>query len=135
MNVSLDRRQFLTTASLIPVCLPAALATARGAESPGTVPRDIRLESLKDLDGYFPFNPPATTPEWGSRAEHVRRQIQVAMGLWPMPTRNPLNPQIHGRVDQGEYTVEKVYFESLPGFFVTGNLYRPARIQGKIPAV
>jgi len=52
-----------------------------------------------------------------------------------MPAKTPLNAVIHGRIDCGEYTVEKVYFESAPGLFVTGNLYRPKNIQGQAPAV
>ncbi len=65
----------------------------------------------------------------------MRRQILVAAGLWPMPTKMPLNPVIHGKIDREEYTVEKVYFESLPGFYVTGNLYRPKNLKGKAPGV
>ncbi|MFM8359720.1 MAG: dienelactone hydrolase family protein [Verrucomicrobiota bacterium] len=110
-------------------------AQAPRALPPGEVPRDVRLQPPKDLDGYFPFDPPATREEWGRRAEQVRRQILVSQGLWPRPTRTPLNPVIHGRVEREEYTVEKVYFESLPGFFVTGNLYRPRKVTGKAPAV
>ena len=101
----------------------------------GKLPNDIRLEPLKDLDGYFPFTPPKSKAEWGKRAERVRRQILVSQGLWPMPTKTPLNAVIHGKIDRGEYTVEKVYFESAPGFFVTGNLYRPKNIAGKAPGV
>jgi len=53
-----------------------------------------------------------------------------------MPTRSELNPSIHGRIDRGEYTLEKVAFESAPGFFVTGNLYRPKKTGGgKVPGV
>jgi len=52
-----------------------------------------------------------------------------------MPTKSPLNPVMHGKIDRPEYTIEKVYFESAPGFFVTGNLYRPKNVQGKAPAV
>ena len=69
------------------------------------------------------------------RAEKVRRQIAVAEGIWPLPEKTPLNAVIHGRIDKGDYTVEKVYFESVPGFFVTGNLYRPKNKTGKMPAV
>jgi len=47
----------------------------------------------------------------------------------------PLNAVIHGKIDLPEYTVEKVYFESSPGFFVTGNLYRPKNVKGKVPGV
>jgi hypothetical protein len=65
----------------------------------------------------------------------VRRQILVAEGLWPMPTKTPLNAVIHGRIERPEYTVEKVFFESAPGFFVTGNLYRPKAAKGKVPGV
>ena len=99
------------------------------------VPQDARLSPPKDLNGYFPFNPPTDKASWDKRADYVRRQILVSQGLWPMPTRAPLNTVIHGKVERPDYTVEKVYFESAPGFYVTGNLYKPRNIKGKAPGV
>ena len=96
---------------------------------------DARLGALKDLNGYFPFPAPKSVQEWEPRRDFVRRQLVVSQGLWPMPTKTPLNAVIHSKIDQGDYTVEKVYFESAPGFFVTGNLYRPKNVTGKVPAV
>lgn len=96
---------------------------------------DVRLRPLKDLNGYFPFSPPSSVGEWEARKEQVRRQILVAAGLWPMPSKTPLRPVIHGKIDRDEYTIEKVYFESAPGFFVTGNLYRPKNPPGKVPGI
>ena len=126
----------------IPLFLALAIAaTADVAEAVPRVlsevqlPNDARLEALKDLDGYFPFTPPASQAAWEKRAGRVRRQILVSQGLWPMPTRTPLNAVIHGKIERDEYTVEKVYFESAPGFFVTGNLYRPKNVTGKVPGV
>jgi hypothetical protein len=101
----------------------------------GQLPADSRLAPLKDLDGYFPFAPPPTRETWDARSERVRRQLLVSLGLWPMPDKTPLNAVIHGKIDQGGYTVEKVYFESVPGFFVTGSLYRPKGRQGPLPGV
>ncbi|MBL6764235.1 MAG: acetylxylan esterase [Verrucomicrobiae bacterium] len=98
-------------------------------------PKDRRLGELKDLNGYFGFTPPATLQAWNQRSEFVKRRILVSQGLWPLPERTPMNPVIHGRIDEGDYTIEKVYFESVPGFFVTGSLYRPKNPKGKVPAV
>ena len=103
--------------------------------SAGTVSNDHRLQPPKDLNGYFPFKPPKTKEEWDARSAYVRRQVLVSLGLWPMPTKSPLNAVLHGKIDMPEYTIEKVYFESVPGFFVTGNLYRPKNVSGKVPAV
>ncbi|MEQ1827827.1 MAG: acetylxylan esterase [Pirellula sp.] len=96
---------------------------------------DSRLQPLKDLNGYFPYSPPSSLSDWETRKDYVRRQIMVAEGLYPMPTKTPLNAVIHGKIDRDEYTIEKVYFESAPGFFVTGSLYRPKNIVGKVPGV
>ena len=101
----------------------------------GKLPDDRRLGPLKDLDGYFPFTPRATPEGWNSRAQQLRRNLAVALGLWPMPEKTPLNAVVHGKIEQTDYTIEKVYFESLPGFFVTGNLYRPKGRSGKLPGV
>jgi len=57
----------------------------------GQVTGDSRLGPLKDLNGYFPFTVPTSREQWQDRAEQVRRQIQVATGLWPMPEKTPLN--------------------------------------------
>ena len=92
-------------------------------------PDDIRLQPLKDLDGYFPFQPPQSVQLWEQRSAQLRRRLQVFSGLWPMPTRTPLQAVIHGKRAMGDYTIEKVYFQTAPGFFTTGNLYRPVAQQ------
>ncbi len=113
----------------------AAVAAGPRVLPPGQLPDDARLAPPTDLNGYFPFQPPASREAWTQRAEWVRRQILVSQGLWPEPTRTPLNTVIHGRLDRDGYTIEKVYFESFPGLFVTGNLYRPKNVTGKVPGV
>ncbi|MFP6657590.1 MAG: alpha/beta hydrolase family protein [Pirellulales bacterium] len=99
------------------------------------LPKDRRLEPLKDLNGYFPFAPPKDAKQWQRRAAGVKRRILVANGLWPLPTKTPLNAVVHGRIDRKHYTIEKTYFESFPGFYVTGSLYRPKGKSGKRPGV
>jgi len=101
----------------------------------GVLPKDIRLGPLRVYDGECTFVPPKTKEEWTARAERVRRQVLVSLGLWPMPTKTPLNVVITGKIDRPDYTVEKVYFESVPGFYVAGNLYRPKGKSGRMPAV
>ncbi len=116
------------------VSLASSFAAPRALPA-GQVPADVRLAAPKDYNGYFPFTPPTAKDAWSQRAEFVRRQVLVSQGLWPMPTKTPLNAVIHGKVEKADYTVEKVYFESAPGLFVTGNLYRPKGKTGKVPAV
>lgn len=98
--------------------------------------KDSRLGPPKDLNGYFPFRPPASKQAWDDRAGKVRTQILVATGLWPMPEKTPLNPVIHGKIERDGYTVEKVFFASMPGHYVSGSLYRPTgKADGKRPGV
>ncbi len=73
--------------------------------------------------------------EWLARKESLQKQILVAAGLWPMPEKCPLNAHIFDRIERSGYVIEKVYFESYPGFYVTGNLYRPSGKSGPFPAV
>lgn len=91
---------------------------------------------LRDLNkSYFPFTPVTDRAEWAARREQIRNRILLAAGLLPMPERTPLRAVIHGRVERDDYTIDKVFFESLPGHFVTGNLYLPKRFSGKIPGI
>lgn len=92
---------------------------------------DSRLTDLQDLNGTFPFVPSATPEQWARRKAALHRQLLVANGLWPFPTERPaVAATVHGRVEREGYTVDRVFFESSPGLFVTGSLYRPAGITG-----
>jgi dienelactone hydrolase len=76
----------------------------------------------------------STLDAWKRRAEYVRGHVLASAGLLPLPEKTPLRPSVFGEVRRAGYLVSKVYFESLPGFFVTGNLYRPIG-DGPFPAV
>ncbi len=118
----------VATSSLFAADAPRVLPVAK-------LPDDVRLQPLKDLDGYFPWSPPDAKLVWENRAAAVKTQIRVALGLLPEPTRTPLNAVVHGRIERDGYTIEKVILETMPGLFHTGNLYRPKGAAGKHPAV
>jgi len=67
------------------------------------------------------------------RKQLVRQTLLDILGGLP-DYDGPLNSRITGRIEAGSYSIEKVIFESLPGFFVTANLYRPSQ-PGRYPAV
>ncbi len=93
------------------------------------------LHQVRSLNSFFPFQPPTHLADWRPRRARLQRHIQISLGLWPMPERCPLNAVIHDKRDKGDYTIEKVYFESFPGFLVTGNLYRPKQTRRPGPGV
>ena len=66
-----------------------------------------------------------TKQDWETHAASIRQNIRKGMELEKFPKKTPLNPHFRNKKVMNGYTVESVEFESLPGFFVTGNLYRP----------
>jgi len=69
--------------------------------------------------------------------KYAQRQREYFLGaIGGLPgDRCDLNPQITDTIAGSGYKVEKIIFESLPGLYVTANLYLPDTIKGKTPAV
>jgi hypothetical protein len=110
------------------VVLAASLGYA--ADMDPTRVLDSRLGKAKTFNDYFPMTPSPNRESWEARRKELREQVLVATGLWPMPEKTPLQPVIHGKIDRDDYTVEKVFFASYPGHYVSGNLYRPKTASG-----
>ena len=79
--------------------------------------------------------------EWQRYRQWLQRTMKVSLGLAPAPVKGPLKAKVFGKKTLGSrqdygYTCEKVCFESLPGFYVTGNLFRPEdKSKKKRPAI
>lgn len=93
------------------------------------------LTGVRDLNTHHLFTVPNDRSAWESRATEVRRQILVGSGLWPMPVKNPLHPKSTGHYRGDGFLVENIALETWPGFYLCGNLYRPADRQGPFPAI
>ena len=76
-----------------------------------------------------------TGDEWQARAKKIRAGMLRGMNLERLPTACDLKPIRHSKRQHDGYTVENVAFESLPGFWVTGNLYLPTDAKGPIPGI
>ncbi len=120
---------------LIPPFLALLLALAPASLAQEIPKEDVRMAEIRHLDLTYDLPEYGGKEEWLERAARLRKQILVSAGLWPTPAKTPINAAIFGKIDRGDHTIEKVYFESYPGFYVTGNLYRPKNAHGKIPAV
>jgi dienelactone hydrolase len=99
--------------------------------------QDSRNTEIPNTDTHFKAKSFATLAEWQAHREVLRRQILSAAGLFPMFPKNELHMQIFGRTARPDYSVEKVLLETLPGYYLGGNLYRPLRPApvGGYPAV
>jgi hypothetical protein len=97
--------------------------------------RDARNTQTPNTDTHFAARTYPTLAEWEKRKAQLREQILSAAGMFPMPERTPLHAQVFGRVENRDCTIEKVLLETMPGYYLGGNLYRPLDSTGKHPAV
>ena len=75
-----------------------------------------------------------TLEDW----QRFRERRFGAFERWigPFPERTPLRAEVTRRADYGDgFVIENIVFESRPGLLVTGNLFLPQRIEGRIPAI
>src|SRR5438093_36735 len=63
--------------------------------------------------------------DWTSQREKHQRQLLEMLGLWPVPQKTDLKPVVTGKAEADSFVVERLYFQSLPGLYVTANLYLP----------
>ena len=73
--------------------------------------------------------------EWENQRVELKRRYLDMLGLSPLPERTPLHATVTGRLKFDDFQVENIHFQSRPGLYVTGNLYRPAKGEGQLPAV
>jgi dienelactone hydrolase len=98
---------------------------------------DARNTEIPNTDTHFTARTYKTLAEWQARRTFLRKQILSAAGLLPMPPKTPLHPQIFGRIENKTYSIEKVLLETMPGYYLGGNLYRPLKPvpPGGFPAI
>jgi len=76
-----------------------------------------------------------TLNDWTSRRATYREQLLEMLGLWPMPERTDLKPVVTGKIEAASFVVEKLHFQSMPGLYVTADLYLPRDVQKPAPTV
>jgi dienelactone hydrolase len=77
----------------------------------------------------------ASASQWHAEKDEARRQLFEMLGLSPLPQKTPLQPVVTGILKEDGYRVEKLHFQSLPGLYVTANLYLPEGAQKKLPTI
>lgn len=142
MNRAIDRRHigFPVLLMVLPLALAAPLRAAEPAKPPVVPgPGDAALKdyfrvetetiakaSLADIH---------SAADWDAKKGEYRRQLAEMLGLDPMPPKTDLKPVITGKLDQPLFTVEKLYFQSRPGLYVTANLYIPKGLTQPAPTI
>lgn len=148
----ISRRRFLTS-SLPAAALPAmefhGIASAEAMDK-STCPADRIPPPYRDFWNDWPnfvtgqMNAArearlADLARIQSRQQVVARSGTVRSQLWNLlggrPEETPLNPKITGTIDRGAYRIEKLVYESMPGVFVTANLYLPSTGKAPYPTI
>ncbi len=116
--------------SLLPLAAFAQEDTARGDKMIAEYFRQETAKLAKDCLAEI-----QTRADWEKHKETYRQQLREMLGLDPFPEKTPLEPVITKTLEQDEFIVENLHFQSRPGLYVTGNFYRPKNFDGKLPTI
>jgi dienelactone hydrolase len=76
-----------------------------------------------------------TKEDWEALRPKMKEQYFEMLGLSPLPEKTPLHATITGTLERGDVVIDKLHFQSRPGLYVTGNLYRPKGNTKKLPTI
>lgn len=88
-----------------------------------------QLERANELSQY------ESREAWERARPALREELFDMLGLSPRPASSPLQATVTGVTEHPEFLVEKLHFQSLPGLYVTGNLYRPREQKEPLPTI
>jgi dienelactone hydrolase len=108
------------------------VSAAHAAESPNVDSRNVNIVGTKTHQVMPRYRSLAL---WESHKHHLREQILSAAGIYLMPQKEDLHPLIRPGVEEKDYTIEKVLIETMPGYYLGGNLYRPKDGKTTHPAI
>ena len=99
----------------------------------------------KELQNYFEgevarieassFSGIETADDWKKTRPKLHRELREMLGLDPMPGKTDLRAVVTGQIEREGIVVEKVHFQSSPGLYVTGNFYRPGKVEKPLPTI
>jgi dienelactone hydrolase len=76
-----------------------------------------------------------TKEDWLSKKDEYRRQLREMLGIDPLPPRTDLKATKTGEFEQDGVVVENLHYQSMPGLYVTANLYRPKQVEKPLPTI
>ncbi|HEY2787775.1 MAG TPA: prolyl oligopeptidase family serine peptidase [Fimbriiglobus sp.] len=115
---------------LVAAADPPATDTAKADEA---IHQYLVAETTR-LSGRF-MDGAKTKAEWEAKRPRLKREFLDMMGLWPLPEKTDLKATVTGTIERSGVAIEKLHFQSRPGLYVTGNLYRPKETGKKYPAI
>jgi len=126
----MTREYPIAAVGLLCCCGPVALASVAFA---ATIYESVCQEARQVSSGSLAE--PLPEAQWKATLAQRREMWREMLGLSPLPERTPLEAKVTGVLDRGDYVVEKIHLQSVHGAYVFGNLYRPAKVSGRLPAV
>ena len=91
--------------------------------------RVSQIEQRQSLHQY------KTLDQWQAERNSIRGELFDMLGLNPLPPRTNLQVRVTGTLQHDEFTVEKLWIQTLPGLYVTASFYRPNKVDESLPAI
>ena len=132
----LSRRDFLDLALTFPAGLAtAATIAAEPAASPANLHQQIlELAAFQEQERRARFAAVKNKGDLDVLSSALRQAFRTLLG--DLPDRQGVPPvQKTGTIEADDYLVEKLVFESFPGYFVPALLYKPKKINAPVPGV
>jgi len=104
-------------------------------DAPGMMSRDVRTRlnqaNQRDFDDWQKIT---TKAEWEKFRDARIASLKKSLGTWPEPAAK-LNVRVVKTIKGDDYAIDNILYESRPRFWVTANLYRPARPGKAMPGI
>lgn len=129
----MNRRQF-GLAAMGAAAFAAKLSAVELSEGGPLLSYLLEYTRLLDERRRQRFSQVQTVDDVATLRQEVRHKLSTMWGGLPTE-ETPLNATSVGTLDRGAWIIEKLVFESRPGFRIPANLYRPAQASEPLAAV
>ena len=133
-NILLLKRSLLVGLTLsFFLLLPDIATAAKKNRGDRMLEAYFRAETERVANACQPGS--GTLDEWKADRKILRARFFEMLGLDPLPEKTDLKPTVTGTIERDGVVVEKLHFQSMPGLYVTANLYRPAKVDKPLPTI